>query len=448
MFIDLLEKYNVAVPRYTSYPTVPMWEVEKTSSNLWLQHVRASFNRNEEISLYIHLPYCESLCTYCGCNKHITKNHLVERPYIGAILKEWSLYVQALGKAPVLKEIHLGGGTPTFFNPENLKLLIDGLLKLARANGTFDMSFEAHPSSTTGEHLKTLRKIGFNRISIGVQDFDQEIMTKIHRFQTVDQIHEVTKTARLLGYESVNFDLIYGLPGQNLRHIITNMKELETLKPDRIAFYSYAHIPTVKPGQRAYSEDDLPKGREKLLLYQKGKQLMLEMGYADVGMDHFALKGDAIFKSMKKKTLHRNFMGYTPHHTELSIGLGASAISDCWTAYAQNEKSVKGYLKQIRETNTLPIIKNHFLTEEDQKVRGHILNLICNFETNWIGDSNPQLFEENEEWNQLEQDGLIRRFPYQIKVTETGKSFIRNICKALDMRMKSAVSEAVFSKAV
>ncbi len=448
MFIDLLEKYNVAVPRYTSYPTVPMWDTESTNGTRWLQHVRASFNRNKEISLYIHLPYCESLCTYCGCNKHITKNHLVEKPYIGAVLKEWSLYVQALGELPIIKEIHLGGGTPTFFSPENLELLVKGLKKLSQASENCDMSFEAHPSSTSYEHLAQLRKIGFNRLSVGVQDFDENILRTIHRFQTIKQVRDVVNQARELGYKSVNFDLIYGLPGQTLEHITANMKEVESLKPDRIAFYSYAHVPTVKPGQRAYSEADLPKGREKLLLYQRGKAMLLKMGYADIGMDHFALERDAIFKSMKRKSLHRNFMGYTPYHTELSIGLGASAISDSWTAYAQNEKSVKGYLQQIRESAELPIIKNHFLTEEDQRIRLHILNLICHFETDWLGESNPELFENNPELVQLEKDGLIRRFPYQIKVTELGKSFIRNICKALDLRMKSSSKEAVFSKAV
>jgi oxygen-independent coproporphyrinogen-3 oxidase len=352
-----------------------MWDTESTNGTRWLQHVRASFNRNKEISLYIHLPYCESLCTYCGCNKHITKNHLVEKPYIGAVLKEWSLYVQALGELPIIKEIHLGGGTPTFFSPENLELLVKGLKKLSQASENCDMSFEAHPSSTSYEHLAQLRKIGFNRLSVGVQDFDENILRTIHRFQTIKQVRDVVNQARELGYKSVNFDLIYGLPGQTLEHITANMKEVESLKPDRIAFYSYAHVPTVKPGQRAYSEADLPKGREKLLLYQRGKAMLLKMGYADIGMDHFALERDAIFKSMKRKSLHRNFMGYTPYHTELSIGLGASAISDSWTAYAQNEKSVKGYLQQIRESAELPIIKNHFLTEEDQRIRLHKFNL-------------------------------------------------------------------------
>lgn len=448
MFIDLLEKYNVAVPRYTSYPTVPMWDSEVVDQDKWRLMVKEASDKNPEISLYIHLPYCESLCTYCGCNKHITKNHLVEQPYIGAVLKEWSLYVQSMAKAPIIKEIHLGGGTPTFFSPENLKRLIDGILKLSANEAACDMSFEAHPSSTTKDHLKVLREIGFNRLSLGVQDFDEGIMKTIHRFQTVDQIKEVTRYARELGYKSVNYDLIYGLPGQSLDHIEQNMKYLEELKPDRIAFYSYAHIPSVKPGQRAYDESDLLKGRDKLRLYQYGRKRMLEMAYVDIGMDHFSLKQDGLYDAMKRKKLHRNFMGYTTESTQLSIGLGASAISDSATAYAQNEKSVKEYLRRMREENEIPLIKNHFLTEEDKTVKQHILNLICHYETDWLSDIDSYIFKNNEELMRLERDGLIKIFPYQIKVTPRGKNFIRNICKAIDMRMKRSMSQPVFSKAV
>lgn len=448
MLIDLLEKYNVPVPRYTSYPTVPLWDQNGPDSSRWMFEARECLEKNDQISLYIHLPYCESLCTYCGCNKYITTNHGVEQPYIGALLKEWSLYVQALGKFPKIKEIHLGGGTPTFFSPENLNRLIKGILKLSSKDGKCEMSFEAHPSSTNYDHLKVLREIGFNRLSLGVQDFDEGIMKTIHRFQTLEQINEVTQHARDLGYESINYDLIYGLPGQNKKHIIKNMELLKSLKPDRIAFYSYAHIPSVKPGQRAYNENDLLRGREKLQLYQTGKEMMLAMDYVDIGMDHFALKNDSLYKSMKTRKLHRNFMGYTAMKTDLSIGLGASAISDCGTAYAQNEKNVKQYIQQIQDFEELPILKNHFLSEEDKRVKGHILNLICNFETNWLSQRDAYLFEKNETLVKLEKDGLIKRFPRQIKVSPKGKNFIRNICSALDMRMKKSKKEMVFSKAV
>ncbi len=448
MDVKLLEKYDVPVPRYTSYPTVPLWDTAHTSAERWMEHVQMSFAENKEISLYIHLPYCEALCTYCGCNKHITKNHLVEVPYVNAVLKEWRMYTSRLPEKPVIREIHLGGGTPTFFAPENLKKLVEGLLADSEVAEKYDFSFEAHPNSTTYEHLKILRELGFNRISIGVQDFDAEIMRIINRFQTVEEIRTVTRQARELGYTSVNFDLIYGLPKQTPGHIATNLQLLEEFKPDRIAFYSYAHIPDVKKAQRAYSEADLPMGRDKLNLYLQGKTGLEKLGYKDIGMDHFALPQDELYQSFINNTLHRNFMGYTPYHTDLCIALGASSISDSWTAYAQNEKTVKDYLLRVKTENLPPVIKTHFLTDEDQRLRKHILNLICNDETNWFKEKEHFNFELQSAFAKLEKDGLIKLFPHQVKVTKRGKNFIRNICRTLDARMDRHKQQVTFSKAV
>lgn len=448
MDVKLLEKYDVPVPRYTSYPTVPLWDVEETDAERWMKHVQMSFAKNKEISLYIHLPYCEALCTYCGCNKHITKNHLVEVPYVKAVLKEWKMYTSRLPEKPVIREIHLGGGTPTFFSPENLKNLIEGLLVDAEVAEKHDFSFEAHPNSTSYEHLKTLREYGFNRVSIGVQDFDGEIMRVINRFQTVDEVRQVTLWARELGYTSVNFDLIYGLPLQTPAHIEKNLELLQELMPDRIAFYSYAHIPEVKKAQRAYSEADLPMGRDKLNLYLQGRDGLEKLGYRDIGMDHFALPQDELYRSFKAGKLHRNFMGYTPYHTELCIALGASSISDSWTAYAQNEKTLKDYLHRVNHEDLPPIIKNHFLTEEDLKVRRRLLNLICHDETNWFDSKEEFTFELQRGFANLEKDGLVKVFPHQVKVTPSGKNFIRNICRVLDARMNRHQKKVTFSKAV
>ncbi|WP_417591034.1 oxygen-independent coproporphyrinogen III oxidase [Owenweeksia hongkongensis] len=448
MDVKLLEKYNVPVPRYTSYPTVPLWDTTQTSAEKWMEHVRMSFAANKEISLYIHLPYCEALCTYCGCNKHITKNHLVEVPYINAVLKEWRMYTSRLPEKPVIREIHLGGGTPTFFVPENLKKLVEGLLEDAEVAEKYDFSFEAHPNSTTYDHLKTLRELGFNRISIGVQDFDAEIMGIINRFQTIEEIRTVTTQARELGYTSVNFDLIYGLPKQTPAHMAVNLQLLEEFKPDRIAFYSYAHIPDVKKAQRAYSEADLPMGRDKLNLYLQGKSGLEKMGYKDIGMDHFALPSDELYQSFMKGELHRNFMGYTPYHTNLCIALGASSISDSWTAYAQNEKTIKEYLLRVKTEDLPPVIKTHFLTDEDQRLRKHILNLICNDEANWFSQKEHFTFEMQQAFARLEHDGLLKVFPHQVKVTSLGKSFVRNICRVLDARMDRHKQQVTFSKAV
>lgn len=448
MDVKLLQKYDVPVPRYTSYPTVPLWDTTQTSAEKWMQHVQLSFARNKEISLYIHLPYCEALCTYCGCNKHITKNHLVEVPYIKAVLKEWKMYTSRLPEKPVIREIHLGGGTPTFFSPENLKMLMVGLSAEAVLAPTHDLSFEAHPNSTTFEHLKVLRDLGFNRISVGVQDFDPDIMRIINRFQTVEQVRTVTRQARELGYKSVNYDLIYGLPTQTSAHIQRNLELLSELKPDRIAFYSYAHIPDVKKAQRAYSEKDLPMGVDKLNLYLQGKEGLEKLGYRNIGMDHFSLPGDELYQSLKEKKLHRNFMGYTPYHTELCIALGASSISDSWSAYAQNEKVLKDYLLRIRNEDLPPIIKTHFLTDEDMEVRKKILQLICHYETNWFNDKSGFSFQLQRAFAELEKDGLVKIFPHQVKVTDLGKNFIRNICRVLDARMNRHQKEVTFSKAV
>ncbi len=448
MDVKLLQKYDVPVPRYTSYPTVPLWDTAQTSAEKWMEHVQLSFARNKEISLYIHLPYCEALCTYCGCNKHITKNHLVEVPYIKAVLKEWRMYTSRLPEKPVVREIHLGGGTPTFFSPENLRLLIEGLLEESVLPPAYDFSFEAHPASTTFEHLKTLRELGFNRISVGVQDFDDEIMRIINRYQTVEQVREVSEQARALGYKSINFDLIYGLPLQTPAHIERNLELLAEMKPDRLAFYSYAHIPEVKKAQRAYSEKDLPMGTDKLNLYLQGKEGLEKIGYKNIGMDHFALPGDELYRSLEEQKLHRNFMGYTPYHTELCIALGASSISDSWTAYAQNEKTLKDYLRRIREEDLPPVIKTHFLTGEDQRLRRQILNLICHYETNWFSDKEHFSFALQAAFRELEKDGLVKIFPHQVKVTDLGKNFIRNICRVLDARMNRHEKKVIFSKAV
>ena len=446
----LLKKYNIPAPRYTSYPTVPYWQKEPIQEDSWKLRVKKAFGKNRELSLYIHLPYCEQLCTYCGCNKRITKNHQVEEPYIQTVLKEWQLYLDTFSEKPIIKDIHLGGGTPTFFSPENIRTLIEGITSTALVAEDHEFGFEAHPASTTLSHLETLKELGFNRISIGVQDFDSEILRIINRNQDYDDVHKVTTWARFLGYRGINYDLIFGLPLQTEEHIRSTMEKVNLLRPDRIAFYSYAHVPWIKPSQRAYSEKDLPVGEEKRKLYDLGKELLEESGYHEIGLDHFALDTDELFHSLENKSLHRNFMGYTPNYTLLSIGLGVSSISDSWDGYVQNEKKIEDYRERV-ENGELPFFRGHLLTTEDQVLRQHILNLMCRYETSWfeehlrcssIYDSFPRLEE-------MEKDGLITREPFSIKVNEKGKPFIRNICLALDARFwRKQPEDALFSQVV
>jgi oxygen-independent coproporphyrinogen-3 oxidase len=449
--MDLVTKYNKAVPRYTSYPTVPYWDNNLTEEK-WIDHIQKAFIKYnaDGISLYIHLPYCESLCTYCACNTRITVNHKVELPYIESVLKEWQLYLNQFQGKPLIKEIHLGGGTPTFFSPENLTYLLSTILNTVEISTDYDFSFEGHPGNTTKEHLQALNDLGFKRVSFGIQDFDEKVQDTINRYQTFEEVQQVLDDARQIGYTSINFDLVYGLPYQTVESINDTITKIISLKPERIAFYSYAHVPWLKPGQRKYSEKDLPADSYKRSLYETGKDLFLSANYDDIGMDHFALPDDALFDAAKKGTLHRNFMGYTTNTTKLLVALGCSSISDSWDAFAQNIKTVEEYQKVVNEGH-FPIFKGHVLTDEDLIIRQHILNMMCKNETSWLDDAQKfsSLPEALEQLKDLEKDGLATVNHEKLMVTETGKAFLRNICLCFDTRYWAKKPEAaIFSSSV
>jgi oxygen-independent coproporphyrinogen-3 oxidase len=449
--MDLVTKYNKAVPRYTSYPTVPYWDNNLTEEK-WIDHIQKAFIKYnaDGISLYIHLPYCESLCTYCACNTRITVNHKVELPYIESVLKEWQLYLNQFQGKPLIKEIHLGGGTPTFFSPENLTYLLSTILNSVEISKEYDFSFEGHPGNTTKEHLQALYDLGFKRVSFGIQDFDEKVQDTINRYQTFEEVKQVLDDARQIGYTSINFDLVYGLPYQTVESINDTITKIISLKPERIAFYSYAHVPWLKPGQRKYSEKDLPADSYKRSLYETGKDLFLSANYDDIGMDHFALPDDALFDASKKGTLHRNFMGYTTNTTKLLVALGCSSISDSWDAFAQNIKTVEEYQKVVNEGH-FPIFKGHVLTEEDLIIRQHILNIMCKNETSWLDDAQKfsSLPEALGQLKDLEKDGLATVINEKLIVTETGKAFLRNICLCFDTRYWAKKPEAaIFSSSV
>jgi len=438
---SLINKYNVAGPRYTSYPTVPYWGMDTFSLKNWERTIQQSFkesNSDEGLSLYLHLPFCESLCTFCGCHKRITKRHEVESPYIKALIKEWSLYCKLLGGKPKIKELHLGGGTPTFFSPENLNFLISELLKDSELAENYEFSFEGHPNNTTELHLQTLYDLGFRRVSFGVQDYNLKVQKAIHRIQPFQNVKNVTELARKIGYTSVGHDIIFGLPFQTEADVIETINKTETLMPDRIAFYSYAHVPWIKGnGQRGFNDDDLPSGESKRQQYVIGKHLLEKAGYIEIGMDHFALQTDSLYKAMESETLHRNFMGYTASKTQAMIGLGVSSISDSWYGFAQNVKSIEDYYNLI-EDGIIPVYRGHILNTEDLIIRKHILNLMCNFKTSWLSDT--MIFEELPEvllkLKEFEQDGLLEFKRKQVTVAEKGKPFIRNICMAFDLLLQ------------
>lgn len=450
----LISKYNVAGPRYTSYPTVPYWDKQHFTLKGWKETLVKSFNESnasEGISLYIHLPYCERMCTFCGCNKRITKNHSVEIPYIQSVLKELTLYVKLLGSTPLVKQLHLGGGTPTFFSPEHLDRLLDGVFSLTNKATEFELSFEGHPNNTTKKHLEMLHKQGFTRVCYGVQDYNETVQKAINRVQPYHNVKTATTTAREVGYSSVGHDIIYGLPFQTQDDVISTILKTINLRPDRIAFYSYAHVPWMKGnGQRGFSDQDLPSAEQKRKQYEIGKKMLVEAGYVEIGMDHFALVNDSLHTSQQAGKIHRNFMGYTSSKTQVMIGLGVSAISDSWYSFAQNVKNIEEY-QQLVEDGILPIFRGHLLTDEDLIIRQHILNLMCEFKTSWTDRKLhfPEIPDVLIKLKELENDGLVVIDATGIDITEKGRPFVRNICLPFDLRLQRKKPETqLFSMTV
>lgn len=447
----LVRKYNQPVPRYTSYPTVPYWK-EELDREQWKAIFSSKFSEQNHIngiSLYIHLPFCESLCTYCGCNKRITTNHKVEEDYLQVLEKEWLLYRKLMKQTPVIRELHLGGGTPTFFSPRNLKRLLTMLLKGSIIHPQHEFSIEGHPNNTTIEHLKMLYNAGFRRISFGVQDNDPEVQQIINRIQPFENVKAATENARAVGFKSVNFDLIYGLPLQTLESIERTINQVIQLKPDRIAFYSYAHVPWTSKAQRLFDESHLPSAENKIKLYLKGKELLMKNGYADIGMDHFALPQDDLYKAWKSGKLHRNFMGYTTQNSGLLLGLGVSSISDTGNAFAQNEKALHDYYARIN-AGQLAVKKGYFLNEEDLAFRHYILDISCKGETQFQEVHLPLLEQHTFPLlPDLAKDGLIEWNRKGLKLTAQGHYFIRNVCSAFDLHLhRSNPARPIFSKAI
>ena len=443
-----LQKFNISVPRYTSYPTVPFWINDNFSVEGYVNALRNAYWEScKEVSIYIHLPFCESLCTYCACNTRITKNHSVELPYIDYLLKEWRLYLSKLPGDPIIKEVHLGGGTPTFFAPENLKKLLKGILKDYEIADDPQLSFEGHPGNTTTAHLRALRELGFNRVSFGIQDFDINVQKLINRMQSFEQVKAVTEKARELGYSSVNFDMVYGLPGQTEASIEETLNKVLALKPERIAYYSYAHVPKMKPAQKSF-EAYLPEAEEKFIFSQKGQEAFLSAGYQEVGMDHYVLSTDELLLAQKNGALHRNFMGYTPFTSKLLIGLGVSAISDSWSGFAQNEKTIPEYYKRL-DQEELPITRGHLHSGDDLFIRKHILNLMCNFETTWQPEEFLKfgLYFNHDLLTELSDLGYLSYDENGMRVAPSGKSIIRIICSALDKDYDQTKS-ITFSKSI
>ncbi len=432
---DLIQKYNVPVPRYTSYPTAPCWGEDLNELGEIEEVVKDVFqteNNKTGISLYIHLPYCENLCTFCACTRVITKNHNVEDAYIDSLLLEWDKYLQLLGEKPIVRELHLGGGTPTFFSPQNLKRLIEGIMAKAEKHKYYEFSFEAHPGITEVEHLEVLHSVGFNRVSFGIQDFDHKVQKTINRTNNFETVKAITEAARNIGYSSINYDLVYGLPKQELASVIDTIAKVAELRPERIAFYSYAHVPWKMKMQRSFTEADLPDNSEKRALYEKGKELLANAGYFDIGLDHFALKTDELYQAYQERRLHRNFMGYNTSHTQILIGLGASSISDFGRMYIQNEKHVRRYEKNINSGNW-SYQRSYILTKKDSLIKRAILDISCKRELVVTEELAAMLSaDKKQQLEEMEAEELLVFSGNKFQVTDLGMVFLRNICSIFD----------------
>ena len=446
---QILSKYDVPAPRYTSYPTVPYWS-DKPTTEHWMQSLCSSLEKEDSsYALYIHIPYCEKLCTFCGCNTSITRNHDHEVPYVQLIHREWEIYTQRVQtlQGRSLKQIHLGGGTPTFLSAANLVQLIKPILEMTRIDSSdFEAAIEIDPRQTNEEQLRALYDLGFRRVSLGVQDFNPVVQRLVNRIQPFSITKELTDKARSIGYTSVNFDLIYGLPKQNQENFSKTIRQTIELMPDRIAIYSFAKVPWIKPAQRLFKDEDLPEGIEKRALYELARYQLLQAGYVEIGMDHFSLKSDTLYQSVQRKSLHRNFMGYTDKKTEALIGLGVSAISESLTCFHQNEKILPIYQRRV-EQGEIPSFRGHQLNEEDIRQRKQILSFMTQFEV--ALHDKAQESDLKEFLKPLIEDGLIVISGGLMRLTEKGHPFLRNACMGLDKRLRNQKPQTqIFSQSL
>ena len=443
--VQLIQKYNIPGPRYTSYPPVPFWRGTPSESQ-WIGHIKTQYDPKQGLDLYVHVPFCESLCYYCGCSRVITKNHSVEEGYVETLLKEWSLYKDKLGFSPLISSLHFGGGTPTFLSPENLDRLIQGLT--ANRTSSFIGSIEVDPRTCTVEHVRVLAKNQIKRASLGVQDFDETVQKAIHRDQSPEMVRNLVQTMKDHGITSITFDLIYGLPKQTNESIERTIALVSDMRPDLIAFYSYAHLPERLKNQRLIKTEDLPSPELKRELYETGKRLLAEKGYSDVGMDHFALPSSYLYQAKEHKNLHRNFMGYVDKKSSILIGLGPTSISDSSMSFIQNTKDLKTYQGKI-QSGHLAIEKGHAHHERDLLVQQVIQDLMCNNEVilNNMGEI-PYWKDIKDELNAFQEDGILKITEDHIKLSELGKAFMRNVAMSFDFYLREQESSKNFSQTI
>ena len=449
---EFLGRYNRPGPRYTSYPTAPMWSDSFGPTDLQKVHEEAQ-RAKTPVSLYMHIPFCESLCLFCACNVIIQKDKSVAPPYLGVLKTELDRVSRNVSRERPVIQFHWGGGTPTYLTPEQ----IEDLFGSTREHFTFapdaEIGIEVDPRVTSRQHLETLRKLGFNRLSMGIQDFHAEVQKAIHRIQPFELTGDLIQAARALGFDSVNVDLIYGLPYQTAETFAHTADQILELTPDRVALFSYAHVPWLKKQQGSFAAH-LPEGMQKFEIFRTGLLKFLEAGYLYIGMDHFAKAGDELAVSQKKRTLHRNFQGYSTKAGADLYGMGITAISGIQNAYAQNYRDIPSWQKAVSERG-LATMRGYHLSADDCIRRAVISRLLCH--TVVLKDEISREFAIDfddyfgPELRRLEgprEDGLVFLDDNEIRTTWLGRIFIRNLAMVFDPYLEKQHLDAkpLFSK--
>jgi oxygen-independent coproporphyrinogen III oxidase len=448
----ILEKYNRPGPRYTSYPTAPVWKDDFGPDDLENYYARADAAATP-LSIYMHIPFCENLCLFCACNVSIQKDKKVAVPYLAALKREIDHVSQRISKKRAVSQFHWGGGTPTYLTPAQLEDLFGHASERFAFAPDAEIGIEIDPRVTNRAHLESLRRLGFNRLSMGIQDFQPKVQETIHRVQPYELTRDLILAARELGFESLNVDLIYGLPHQTADSFKATIDKTLTLRPDRVAMFSYAHVPWLKKQQGSF-QAYLPEGMEKFRIFRTGLQHFLDAGYLYIGMDHFALPGDELAIAQKNRTLHRNFQGYTTKAGADLYGMGVSAISSIGEAYAQNRKEVPAYQDTIA-TRGIATARGYRLSPDDVLRRAVISRLLCHtvipkqeIEQQFSISFDDYFAPELERLAESRDEGLVILEPNQIRVTPLGRIFIRNVAMVFDryLREQHMDQRPLFSK--
>ena len=445
-YTALLEKYSRPGPRYTSYPTAPYFHSEFTEAD-WVAELQASQRPERALSLYYHIPFCDTLCYYCGCNMVATGDYNKAYKYLDYLDREMSRMGELVDLSRPVKQLHWGGGTPTYLRPQDIRRLMASIRSRFQIAEDAEVGCEADPRELSRDHLLALREVGFNRLSIGVQDLDERVQKAVNRVQPEGMIKEVYNWARELGFASINMDLIVGLPHQSVASFSRTLDKVLTWAPDRFAVFAYAHVPWMKKHQKLILEKDLPDFSTRLELQQLIHDSMAAAGYINIGLDHFAKPEDEMVKAQQSKTLWRNFQGYTTHKDCDIYAFGASGISQTPDVYMQTEKNVRKY-EELIAAGHLPVERGLRLSREDQIRRDVITRVMCDleidipaFEQSWGIEFAGHFAEAIADLQPLAADDLIVLQPQRIAVTEMGRLFLRNIAMCFDAYLKQASQE-------